>query len=288
MLQMRKTKGKNVCGYLPLGESVEELTPSARVTAMETDSEDPKFPEAKAAETPESASVEHLATRSTDQDMGRAVQLTKTVWMSLLEPRALLYQRVLSFDSDMSTRVGNMATSTMTELEAFIERFEHKKYSARLAPRFWSLEGPQADFRRFNVQQDCVILLDQLVGRYGDFTAGFKIGAITDHFMINLLCEVLMDMHHSSLDTINETRLLEWGNVMRARDGTTRLSLLFSVRTKAKLEALEVRIADLKKLLGLRLCMKYWLRLLSCKGPSKLKNAFVTYQIFKLFGLGTC
>ena len=54
-----------------------------------------------------------------------------------------------------------------------------------------------------------VILLDQLVGRYGEFTAGFKIGAITDHFMINLLCEVLMDMHHSSLDTINETWLLE-------------------------------------------------------------------------------
>ena len=126
------------------------------------------------------------------------------------------------------------------------------------------------------------------MGRFGDFTAGFKIGAITDHFMINLPCEVLMGMHHSSLDTINETRLLEWGNVMRARDDTTRLSLLFCVRTKAKLEALEVRIADLKKLLGLRLCMKYWLCLLSCKGPSKVKNAFVTYQIFKLFGLGTC
>nr|POF08305.1 hypothetical protein CFP56_69612 [Quercus suber] len=188
----------------------------------------------------------------------------------------------------MLTRVGNMAASTMTELEAFMERFEHKKYSARLAPRFWSLEGPQADFRRFNLQQDSVILLGQLAGRYGDFTAGFKTGAITDHFMINLLCEVLMDMHHSSLDTINETRLLGWGNVMRARDGTTRLSLLFSVRTKAKLEALEVRIADLKKLLGLRLCMMYWLRLLSCKGPSKLINAFVTYQNFKLFGLGTC
>ena len=111
----------------------------------------------------------------------------------------------------------------MTELEAFKERFKHKKYSARLAPRFWSLEGPQADFRRFNVQQDCVIQLGQLVGRYGDFTAGFKIGAITDHFMINLLCEVLMDMHHSSLDTINETWLLEWDNVVRARDDTTRL-----------------------------------------------------------------
>ena len=56
-------------------------------------------------------------------------------------------QRVLSFDSDMLTRVGNMAASTTTELEAFVERFKHKKYSARLAPRFWSLEGPQADFR---------------------------------------------------------------------------------------------------------------------------------------------
>ena len=116
----------------------------------------------------------------------------------------------------MLMRVGNMAASTMTELEAFMERFEHKKYSARLAPRFWSLEGPQADFHRFNVQQDCVILLDQLVGRYADFTAGFKIGAITDHFMINLLCEVLMDTHHSSLNTINESRLLEWNNVVRA------------------------------------------------------------------------
>ncbi|KAF3953182.1 hypothetical protein CMV_021350 [Castanea mollissima] len=72
-----------------------------------------------------------------------------------------------------------------------------------------------------------VILLDRLVGRYGDFTARFKIGAITDHFMINLLCEVLMDVHHSSLDTTNET----------------------SARAMAKLEALEVRIADLKKLL---------------------------------------
>ena len=150
--------------------------------------------------------------------------------------------------------------STMTELEAFMERFKHKKYSARLAPRFWSLEGPQADILWFNVQQDCVILLDQLVGRYGDFTAGFKIGAITDHFMINLLCEVLMDMHHSSLDTINETWLLEWDNVVRARDDTTRLwlgcsswHLLFSVRAKAKLEALEV--ADLKKLLG---CVYVW------------------------------
>nr|POF08304.1 hypothetical protein CFP56_69611 [Quercus suber] len=88
-LQMRKTKGKNVCGYLPLGE---ELTPAARVTAMETDSEDPKFPDARAAETPESASVEHLTTISMDQDKGKAVLLTKTVWMLLLEPRALLHQ----------------------------------------------------------------------------------------------------------------------------------------------------------------------------------------------------
>ena len=64
-------------------------------------------------------------------------------------------QRVLSFDSDMLTRVGNMAASTTTELEAFMERFKHKKYSARLAPRFWSSEGPQADFRCFNVRQDC-------------------------------------------------------------------------------------------------------------------------------------
>ena len=43
------------------------IAPAAIVTAMETDSEDPKFPDARAAETPESASVEHLATRSTDQ-----------------------------------------------------------------------------------------------------------------------------------------------------------------------------------------------------------------------------
>ena len=63
-------------------------------------------------------------------------------------------ERVLSFDSDMLTRVGNIAASTMTELEAFMERFDHKKYSARLAPWFWSLEGPQADFRLFSVQQD--------------------------------------------------------------------------------------------------------------------------------------
>ena len=48
-------------------ESVEELTPAARITAMETDSKDPKFTDARAAETPESASVEHMATRSTDQ-----------------------------------------------------------------------------------------------------------------------------------------------------------------------------------------------------------------------------
>ena len=51
---------------------------------------------------------------------------------------------------------------------------------------------------------------------------------------------------------------------------------------EAKLEALEVRIADLKKLLGLRLCMKCWSCLLSGKGPSKLKNVFVIYQNFKL------
>ena len=51
----------------PLLESVEELTPAARITAMETDSKDPKFTDARAAETPESASVEHLATRSTVQ-----------------------------------------------------------------------------------------------------------------------------------------------------------------------------------------------------------------------------
>lgn len=76
----------------PLLESVEELH-LLPVTAMETDSEDPKFPDARAAETPESANVEHLATRSTDQDKGKAVQLTKTVWMLLLESRALLHQR---------------------------------------------------------------------------------------------------------------------------------------------------------------------------------------------------
>ena len=133
-------------------------------------------------------------------------------------------QRVLSFDSDMLTRVGNMAASTTTELEAFMERFKHKKYSARLAPRFCHWKALKLTFVDLMFDKT-VILLDQLVGPYGDFTAGFKIGAITDHFMINLLCEVLMDVHHLSLDTINETRLLEWGKVVRARDGTTRLWL---------------------------------------------------------------
>ena len=51
--------------HLLLG-SVEE-TPAVRITAMETDSEDPKFPDARSTETPESASVEHLATRPTGQ-----------------------------------------------------------------------------------------------------------------------------------------------------------------------------------------------------------------------------
>ncbi|KAK7848350.1 hypothetical protein CFP56_005121 [Quercus suber] len=182
---------------------------------METDSEDPKFPDARAAETPESASVDHLATRSTDQGQGSTAH-RDCLGVAAGTQGLASSERDLSFDSNMLMRVGNMAESTMTKLEAFMERFEHKKYSAGHAPRFWSLEGPQADFRRFNVQQDSVILRDQLVGRYGDFTAGFKIGAITDNFMINLLYEVLMDMHHSSLDTINEPRLLEWNNVVRA------------------------------------------------------------------------
>ncbi|XP_065632480.1 uncharacterized protein LOC112004420 isoform X1 [Quercus suber] len=88
-----KNQGKKCLWIFASWRICRGIAPAARVTAMETDSEDPKFPDARAAETPESASVDHLATRSTDQEKGKAVQLTETVWVLLLEPRALLHQR---------------------------------------------------------------------------------------------------------------------------------------------------------------------------------------------------
>ena len=67
----------------------------------------------------------------------------------------------------------------------------------------------------FSVPIEGLSLLKGLFKTHGDFTSGFRGGVFLGNILIELLCALLIFLRDSSLDSLSEKRLLEWGGVMQ-------------------------------------------------------------------------
>ena len=56
-------------------------------------------------------------------------------------------------------------------------------------------------------------LLERLLKSHGDFTSGFRGGVFLDNILMELLCDVLISLRDSSIDSLSKEKLLEWRRV---------------------------------------------------------------------------
>lgn len=171
------------------------------------------------------------------------------------------------------------STVIRANFEAFMERFEHEVYNAEPFPKFWEPNEPLVDFYGFQVPNVGVSFLNKEMEHH-DFMENFTFGSRMGNYALSLLCKILMDMKYSE-NFVSETKILGWGtlvkDLMKAGLGLgfllNRLRELarsiFSLRAKAELEALEVRVAESNKLL----------EMLESRGAASMPSTVVTYGL---------
>ena len=176
-------------------------------------------------------------------------------------------------------------SSTVTiraNFEAFMERFEHEVYNAEPFPKFWEPNETLVDFYGFKVPNVGVSFLNEEMEHH-DFMENFTFGSRMGNYALSLLCMILMDMKYSE-NFVSEAKILGWGtlvkDLMKAGLGLgfllDRLRELawsiFSLRAKAELEALELRVAESNKLL----------EMLDSRGAASMPSTSVTYGLLWL------
>jgi hypothetical protein len=70
-------------------------------------------------------------------------------------------------------------------------------------------------FLRFQVPSGCLLILESLHKRFGDFTSGFKFGYGSGSFYLHLLSGMLCDMRRTPLELVTEGKLQDWRGVAR-------------------------------------------------------------------------
>jgi hypothetical protein len=70
-------------------------------------------------------------------------------------------------------------------------------------------------FLQFQVPSGCLLILESLHKRFGNFTSGFKFGCGSGSFYLRLLSGVLCDMRRTPLELVTERKLQDWKGVAR-------------------------------------------------------------------------
>ena len=94
-------------------------------------------------------------------------------------------------------------------LPTFLAHFDLLEFNSLPASHFHRFGPPFGNFLRFSMPMEGLPLLEGLSKIHGDFTSGFKGGVFLGNILMKLLCNVLISLRDSSLDSLSEEKLLE-------------------------------------------------------------------------------
>ena len=84
--------------------------------------------------------------------------------------------------------------STVKELAKFVEDSGKNYFNDHNSVHFWIFTGPNVSFLRLKVLDECLLVLEDLQERFGDFTAGFAFGCGCGSIFLHFLSGALYDM----------------------------------------------------------------------------------------------
>ena len=116
-------------------------------------------------------------------------------------------------DTMMGDAPGVAASDLDSRLSIFLARFDLLEFNSLPASHFHSFGSSYGSFLCFSMPVEGSSLLERLLTSHGDFTSGFKGGVFLDNILMELLCDVLISLRDSSIDSLSEEKLLEWRRV---------------------------------------------------------------------------
>ena len=116
-------------------------------------------------------------------------------------------------DTMMGDVPGVAALDPDSRLSIFLARFDLLEFNSLPASHFHSFGSSYGSFLCFSMPVEGSLLLERLLTSHGDFTSGFRGGVFLDNILMELLCDVLISLRDSSIDSLSEEKLLEWRRV---------------------------------------------------------------------------
>jgi hypothetical protein len=111
--------------------------------------------------------------------------------------------------------VGGKVVSTVEELAKFIEDSGKNYFNDHNSGHLWIFIRPIVSFLRLKHPSECLLVLEDLRERSGDFTVRFEFGYGCGSIFLHLLSGVLYDMRQTSLELVTEEKLKDWRRVAK-------------------------------------------------------------------------
>ena len=116
-------------------------------------------------------------------------------------------------DTMMGNVPGVAALDPDSRLSIFLARFDLLEFNSLPASHFHSFGSSYGSFLCFSMPVEGSSLLERLLTSHGDFTSGFRGGVFLDNILMELLCDVLISLRDSSIDSLSEEKLFKWRRV---------------------------------------------------------------------------
>uniref|UniRef100_A0A2N9GJL1 Aminotransferase-like plant mobile domain-containing protein n=1 Tax=Fagus sylvatica TaxID=28930 RepID=A0A2N9GJL1_FAGSY len=126
-----------------------------------------------------------------------------------------LAMNIVEQDAPVSIVEKNDFDLIQGDFDSFLSRLNETRANLRIASHFWSFLEAKENFLHFSVLAEAVPLLEKLLLKHGNFMSGFKLGMGFGDFSLALLVAVLMNIHHTPFDLLDEGKLFEWMDAVR-------------------------------------------------------------------------
>ena len=126
-----------------------------------------------------------------------------------------LAMNIVEQDAPVSIVEKNDFDLIQGDFGSFLSRLNETRGNLRIASHFWSFSEAKENFLHFSVPAEAVPLLKKLLLKHGNFMRRFKLGTGFGDFSLALLAVVLMNIHHTPFDLLDEGKLFEWMDAVR-------------------------------------------------------------------------
>ena len=120
-----------------------------------------------------------------------------------------LVMNIVEQDASVSIVEKNDFDLIQGDFGSFLSRLNETRGNLRIASHFWSFSEAKDNFLHFSVPAEAVPLLEKLLLKHGNFMSGFKFRTGFGDFSLALLVAVLMNIHHTPFDLLDEGKLFE-------------------------------------------------------------------------------